>query len=153
MDVKQGYDSLDQKKGDNGLDLKSDGFQQTSDEYFCSRCDQNIRAEPKEQHEDWHLAQDLQAQEQDGATVSAAHPPPRAQQLDLKQAPSTGDKKGSQNQQPEFAPPSYPPPKHAVNNRPAAARPHTNQVIEAARVRARDEVHFAPPFRNSRNNN
>lgn len=121
----------------------------------------------KDQHEDWHFAKDLQDQEQNGAVASVppaqaaprapprsqqdlkqgsdsevyqppdyappSHPPPRAQQQDLKQV---GDSKG--NQPPNHAPPSYPPPQDGASR--ATARHHTNQVIEAAKIRARDEV-------------
>ncbi len=134
MDLKQSRGSIEQTKGRN-----SNASQQTSDQYFCSRCDQTIDSDEKDEHEDWHFAKDLQAQEQDGAIASGrpAQAAPQAQRQDLKQA---GDSKSYQP--PDYAPPSYPPPKNGAS-RATAIRRHTNQVIEAAKVRARDEVHFA----------
>jgi Ubiquitin-Binding Zinc Finger len=140
MDLKQSYRSDDLKEGGNGIDAALDTSLQTSDEFFCSRCDQNMPSIGKGEHEDWHFAKDLQAQEQDGADVSQSppqppsHPPPHAQQRDLKQ----NDNRGSQGP-PEYAPPSQPPPRDGAS-RAIAIRHHTNQVIEAAKVRARDEV-------------
>jgi len=139
MDLKQSCSSIEQKKGGNSIDLALNASQQTSDQYFCSRCDLTIHSDDKDQHEDWHFAKDLQAQEQDGAIASErpAQATPQVQRLDLKQA---GDRKS--DQPPDYAPPSYPPPKNGAS-RATAIRHHTNQVIEAAKVRARDEVHFA----------
>jgi hypothetical protein len=46
---------------------------------------------------------------------------------------------------PNYAPPSYPPsyPTPSQDTRMASRRPHTNPVIEAAHIRARDEVRLA----------
>lgn len=44
------------------------------------------------------------------------------------------------SQAPAYAPPSYAPPSHPPPTKAVAHRPHTNQVIEAARLRAKDEV-------------
>jgi hypothetical protein len=52
-------------------------------------------------------------------------------------ATQTADVKG---QPPAYVPPQGPPPVNAAGI--AAARHHTNQVIEAAKVRARDEVRY-----------
>jgi hypothetical protein len=60
---------------------------------------------------------------------------------DIKQNNQDGSTQGrsTQNQDlPAYAPPSYPPPSQRASK--ALIRPHTNQVIEAAHVRARDEV-------------
>jgi hypothetical protein len=51
----------------------------------------------------------------------------------------TQDVKGNP---PAYAPPRGPPPVNAAGI--ASARHHTNQVIEAAKVRARDEVRYTP---------
>lgn len=110
-----------------------------TDQYFCSRCDQTIHSGSKDEHEDWHFAMDLQAEDQDRALASERPAPaaPQAQRLDLTQA---GDSKSDQPS--EYAPPSYPPPRNGASRATAIHR-HTNQVIEAAKVRARDEVRFA----------
>ncbi len=137
MDLKQSR-GIEQKKGRNSLELVLNASQQTSGQYFCAPCDQTMHLDEKDQHEDWHFAKDLQAREQDGtiALERPAQAAPHMQRLDLKRA---GDSKS--NQPPEFAPPSYPPPKNGASKA-TAVRRHTNQVIEAAKVRARDEVQF-----------
>lgn len=114
---------MDDKKVDHALG-----------QYVCPRCNQSFAQDQQTEHEDWHLATDLQAQEE-GAPVS--QPPmksnnPFAKSSDHQHA---GDKKASQV--PSYAPPSYPPPANGAS-RVKAAR-HTNQVIEAAKVRELDE--------------
>ena len=115
MDLSQSRGSIAQEKGNNGMKLALDASQPTEDANFCARCDRTIPSDEKDQHEDWHFAKDLQAQE-------TAEPQ-------------------ANDQPPQFAPPPYPPPNNAAN-RAVAIRHHTNQVTEAAKVRARDEVHF-----------
>ena len=134
MDLTQSYGGNEKKQSRNSMNLP-----QTSDQYFCSRCHQPVQLDDKDQHDDWHFAKDLQADEQDGTVASErpAQAAPQAQQLDLKQA---GDSKS--DQPPDYAPPSYSTPKNGAN-RAMAIHHHTNRVIEAAKVRARDEVHFA----------
>lgn len=56
----------------------------------------------------------------------------------LGAAQSSSDTK--QMQPPQYAPPSNAPPANGASR--AAARNHTNAVIEAAKIRARDEVHW-----------
>lgn len=59
---------------------------------------------------------------------------------DAKTAPPPVDSKSqSQSQSQEFHPPPYAPPRNLVIGRPQH-RPHSNAVIEAGHVRARDEV-------------
>jgi hypothetical protein len=137
MDLKQNFGSIEQKKGRNSIGLALNPSQQTSDQYFCSRCEQTIHSDEKDQHEDWHFAKDLQAQDDAIASERPAQAAPQPQRLDLKQA---GDSKS--DQPPDYPPPSYPPPRNVAGGV-MAIRRHTNQVIEAAKVRARDEVHFA----------
>lgn len=48
------------------------------------------------------------------------------------------DKNPSGKDVPAYAPPAYPPPSQSTST--VRYRPHTNQVIEAAHVRAKDEV-------------
>jgi len=136
MDLKQSDYSFDQKKGGNSTDLKLDASHEGSDQYSCPRCEQTVHLSEKDEHEDWHFAKDLEAQEQDGTTASTrpAQAPPQIQPPDFKQA---GDSKGEPP--PDYAPPSYPPPQNGAS-RATATRHHTNQVIEAAKIRARDEV-------------
>lgn len=52
---------------------------------------------------------------------------------------------GQSNMPPTYAPPSYAPPSQSSTR--ALHRPHTNKVIEAARIRARDEVTSILPSR------
>jgi len=54
-----------------------------------------------------------------------------------KQQPSN-TKHINDEELPAYAPPSYQPPKQRANR--AQRRPHTNAIIEAGHVRARDEV-------------
>ncbi|OAP65179.1 hypothetical protein AYL99_01151 [Fonsecaea erecta] len=112
--------------------------QAAANEYFCKRCDQTMGFDLKDEHEDWHFARDLQEQE-DGSTTAAppttqatAKPPP----VDIKQA-GTGD--SHDHDPPGYAPPSYPPPGAAASRPATTTYRHTNQVIEAGKVRARDE--------------
>lgn len=92
----------------------------------------------KDEHEDWHFAKDLQAQEQDGAAAPAPPAQAPAQTQPLNPQPA-GDSKFEQP--PGYAPPSYPPPTNGAS-RERTIRHHTNQVIEAAKIRAKDEVRF-----------
>ncbi|KIW90056.1 uncharacterized protein Z519_09487 [Cladophialophora bantiana CBS 173.52] len=135
MESKQNSSSFEQKKAGNPVDLVYDASEKTADRYFCSRCDQTNASDSKDEHEDWHLAKDLQEQEQCGAIAAAStvHTSVHASQLNVKQ---TGD--GKRDQPPAYAPPSYPPPRNAAS-RTRSIRRHTNQVIEAGKVRARDE--------------
>ena len=160
MDLKQNGGGIDVQNGSNNVGSSLDGSQQNSDLYFCSRCDQKLKWHEKEEHEDWHFAKDLQSQEQDGAGASArpTQAVPQPQRPISKQAADSKDTQppdyappsyppppaapqpaDSNNTQPSnYAPPSYPPPTNGASR--AAARHHTNQVIEAGKVRARDEV-------------
>lgn len=114
------------------------------DQYSCSRCNQTMQADEKTEHDDWHFAQDLQSQEQ-GSGATASQPPPKVAPPtyppDVKHpyqpdpAPTNG---GSSGQTPQYAPPSHPPPTNGASR--AAARHHTNQLIEVSHIRAKDEV-------------
>lgn len=155
MDLKQSFGDNEETKGNDGIDSASKGSQQPVDWHYCPRCDQTIQLDEKDEHEDWHFAKDLQAQEPAGSIaperpVQASH---QAQRLDIKQA---GD--GKSDQPPEHPPPSYAPPSYAPPSHPppsngasraTASHHHTNPVIEAATVRARDEVHFASHLRDN----
>lgn len=113
--------------------------------FTCDRCNDTIPSSSVEEHQDWHFAQDLQAQEQDGPV----EPPPAA---DARQPTGSLEKAGGDNlktpdpsQPPEYAPPPHPPPPRNRTSRSTSTstsvlRHHTNQVIEAAKIRARDEV-------------
>ena len=126
---------------------------QLSDQYTCPRCSQTFHVDEKSQHEDWHFAGDLQAQEQNGATS----PEPQSQPASTIQPLSSKQGRDSKEfQPPSYAPPSHPPPSHAASTgyappshphprnatNGAATHTHTNQVIEAAKIRARDEVNL-----------
>ena len=123
MDVKANY-NVDRKQDLNGLAGGLDASQPTSDQYFCARCDQKMPSGEKNEHDDWHFAKDLQDGDPNGATVSAPAP---------KSAPQAAA------QTPDYAPPSYPPPVQGASRATAIYR-HTNQVVEAGKVRAKDEV-------------
>ncbi|KAH0828263.1 hypothetical protein FOPE_00208 [Fonsecaea pedrosoi] len=89
----------------------------------------------KDEYKEWHPERQIQAQE-DKSTVTAS----RTTQTTAK-APSRDIKQAVDEklvQPPAYAPPSHPPPQRATS-RVTAKRPHTNPVIEAGRVRARDE--------------
>ena len=123
MDAKQSRGSFQKVEGRNSLDSALDASQQLSDQYFCTRCNQTMHSGEKDQHNDWHFAKDLQAQETMGSS------------LDSIAGPQASD------QSSQFSPPPYPPPKGGTS-RAAAVRRHTNQIIKVAEIRARDEVHF-----------
>lgn len=118
MDVKQPVDNTD-----SGLPV------------LCPRCDKPVPLDEMDEHQDWHFATDLQ--EQDGSnaanTAQVAQATSKVAQMNLK----TGDNDQSP-QSSQYAPPSHPPPANGINGG-AVHRPHSNQVIEAGRVRARDE--------------
>ena len=140
MDVKQNDYSADVKNPENGIDEGVKASQLSPDQYFCPRCEQSMHFNEKDEHDDWHFAKDLETQDQDGAAPS--QPPAQApQSQQLKPQPASDSKS---EQPPGYAPPSYPPPSHPPPangaSRTRAIRHHTNQVIEAAKVRARDEV-------------
>jgi hypothetical protein len=108
------------------------------EDYFCPRCTQSMPAQSQAEHEDWHLATDLQSEEEHGSGATShlskdASLPPKH---DLK---PLGDNK-IDKQPPQYMPPPGPPPRNGALRPAISARPHTNQVIEAAKVRARDEV-------------
>lgn len=107
------------KKAPNG----GSGFD--ADEYQCEKCNAIINFREKTEHQDWHLAQDLQSQEDEGVSQTAP-PPPSA---------PTSNATGIVGETPKFTAPSGPPPRTSR----AAASNHTNQVIKAAEIRARDE--------------
>lgn len=106
------------------------------DQDICSRCNQAVTIHEKEQHADWHLATDLQSEETSGeSTLHISQKQP--QRAEGKQQQSDGDS----DQPPSYAPPAYPPPTSRAGG--TVSRPHTNQVIEAAELRAKDEVRIA----------
>lgn len=107
---------------------------QTAGQYLCTRCNQALTQDEQAEHEDWHLAVDLQAQEREGPGV---HQPPiqSSQPAKASDYQRADDKK--ETGLPSYAPPSYPPPAGGASR--AKAAHHTNQVIEAAKIRERDE--------------
>lgn len=131
---------MESKERSNDVDQKNtrSGTKNEADQYFCVQCYQTIDSDRRAEHEDWHFAKDLEAEEQAGHTATPS------QSLNGSHIPTPDPKQsanGKSGQPPSYAPPSYPPPKTA----PRAAGPtrhHTNQVIEAAKIRARDEVRF-----------
>ena len=102
--------------------------------FLCESCEQTIPLEDREEHQDWHFAKDLQAQDENGVPSNGASDPP----------PPTNPAKVSDpvksDHPPEYAPPAHPPPNRRASGRPTSYRAHTNQVIEAGKIRARDEV-------------
>jgi hypothetical protein len=147
MDVKQPDYTADLKKPGNDMDGELYPNQHTSEEYMCPRCEKSMSFNEKEEHDDWHFAKDLESQEGNGVATPQpppqiyAPPPTAPPSHDVKSQPASDSKTG---QPPGYAPPSYAPPSHpppaAGASRAKAIRHHTNQVIEAAKVRARDEV-------------
>lgn len=57
-------------------------------------------------------------------------------------APVANAAKNAQSQAPAYSPPPYAPPANINGSGGPRRRPHTNPVIEAGHVRARDEVRF-----------
>ena len=113
-------DAADGKPPSLATDVKS---------VHCPRCNIDIPTYEKVEHDDWHMAMDLQNQDQSGAPAQANAP-----------AQATAYQAAQQFAPPSFAPPSHaPPPKEAKISNAQRAR-HSNKVIEAANVRARDEV-------------
>lgn len=112
----------------------------------CPDCGEMISPEDKTEHADFHFAKTLQDQEQPAPQSSqpppvpmASHPPP--------QSHDTKDHKDEKSAPPgSFAPPPDAPPAYLP---PAKAQPtsfsqhvpnHTNIVMEAQKIRAKDEV-------------
>ncbi|KAF2810386.1 uncharacterized protein BDZ99DRAFT_520457 [Mytilinidion resinicola] len=80
-----------------------------------------------------------------------AYPPPSASTSKTSQPASdvkrsSGGTGNSGGHAPAFAPPAYPPPTASASN--ALRRPHTNKVIEAAHIRARDEQEMQTALQN-----
>lgn len=71
------------------------------------------------------------------------YPPPSASASKTSTDHNTvsGGHDCSNGQTPSFAPPTYPPPTASASQ--ALQRPHTNQVTQAANIRAKDEVNFS----------
>ena len=120
------------------------------DQFVCSRCEQPIPLLEKAEHNDWHFAQDIQSQDQDdGGAAASASVNPLAPQMHTQKIDTKQDDASDSHPPPAYAPPSYPPPtslatasKSSAKNpsNSLATRRHTNKVIEAAELRARDEV-------------
>ena len=108
--------------------------------FVCPVCEQKIPLLSRDEHEDWHFAKDLQ--EQDGTSTQAA--PAQISSLPQKKDLAANGHH-TEDQPPQYAPPAHPPPRSGANNGATRNRPHTNQVIEVARLRARDEVRIQPP--------
>lgn len=155
MDSKQSFGDNEKLKGSDGTDLALNGSQQTVDWHYCSRCDQTIQLNEKDEHEDWHFAKDLQAQEPAGAVApeNPVQPTPLPQRSDVKQAGDSNRDQPPEHAPPSYAPPSYAPPSHPPPSngasRATVSHQHTNPVIEAAKIRARDEVHFVSHLRDN----
>ena len=146
-------------------DASFDSGDNVADTFLCKRCEKNVPSDERTEHEDWHYAMDLQSDDQNGNSAPvptyANQAPPQRHPVDNKH-----DVKSSNGPDSGFAPPSYPPPNHSVDSKKdtkssngaapgfaapkypppnrathqATAHHHTNQVIEAGKVRARDEV-------------
>ncbi|KAK5032520.1 hypothetical protein LTS07_003928 [Exophiala sideris] len=136
MDSKQNIYGIDQKNSLNGS-------QQLADQYVCDQCHESISTYQRDEHNDWHFAKSLDEQGI-GEAAEATRPQvvPNVNQPDLRQ---TRDQKN--DQPPTYAPPSHPPPR-IVSSVAAPIRAHTNQVIEAAKVRARDEQQMQNALQN-----
>lgn len=106
--------------------------------FVCQRCEQTIPLFSRDEHDDWHFAKDLE-EEQDGSSTQG--PPPQLSSPTSKKDAVNGAHKD--DQPPQYAPPAHPPPRNGAS-RTMSRRPHTNQVIEVARLRARDEVRRSP---------
>jgi hypothetical protein len=122
---------MDSKQSSNGSAQKN-ALGAPPDQYFCVQCYQSIDSNRKDEHEDWHFAKDLEAEDQKPATK---------QSQICSNVPQLNSK---QDVAPDYPPPTYPPPTYPPpRSAPRVAGPirhHTNQVIEAAKIRARDEV-------------
>ena len=126
MDTRQSNSGSAEKGGpDTGL--------RTSNKYLCLRCNLQLDWNEKREHEDWHFAKDLQDDEEgwEAPTPQGKTPTGPPSQ------PSTLGALGSN--QAVYDPPSHPPPSYVSTSATAIHR-HTNPVIDAASVRARDEV-------------
>jgi hypothetical protein len=125
---------MDSKQSRNGAEQKNT-LDAPPDQYSCVQCYQLIDSDQKDEHEDWHFAKDLEAEDQAGQKVAM-----KQSQIGSN-VPQLSSK---QDVAPDYPPPNYPPPTYPPpRSAPSVARPirhHTNQVIEAAKIRARDEV-------------
>ena len=53
---------------------KSHGKEAAVDWFYCSRCDKTLLQDEKTEHDDWHMAQELQAEDQ-AASEASQRPP------------------------------------------------------------------------------
>ncbi|KAF2149122.1 hypothetical protein K461DRAFT_297586 [Myriangium duriaei CBS 260.36] len=105
----------------------------------CDRCGEQIPARAKTEHDDWHLAKDLQEQDEPQHTGAASPASVQPSHHPAAQNPKhhVPDKHTTS---PDFAPPSYAPPSTtSQSTRNNDVYSHSNQVIQAGHVRARDE--------------
>lgn len=110
------------------------------EKHACSRCNQMIASHEKEEHKDWHFATDLQSQESSGDGIGQTSPAQSVTQNQPQQS-NIKQKGGSVGHHPPaYAPPPYLPTTSWASG--TVSRRHTNSVIEAAELRARDEVRF-----------
>lgn len=135
MESSPSCSSVVEKRGLNITDVKSDKSRQPSDQYSCPRCKVSIPSVHKHEHDDWHFATDLQEDDYGDPIVSASathkgtHVPPQ-------NGKHASDSK--EDRPPSYAPPPGPAPTTSAY-RTTRTQHYTNQVIEAANVRARDE--------------
>jgi hypothetical protein len=129
---------MDAKHGPSGLEFKQSTNGEKAEQFFCERCKLSMKLDEMIEHEDWHLAMDLQTQEEAGSSSTA--PPPQPASNPFRSDPDKAgiSSGGKADLPPDYGPPSYPPPSQSSYQQPH--REHTNKVIQAARVRARDEV-------------
>jgi len=114
------------------MDLKQGGDGETTEHYICERCDKKVHIDEKTEHDDWHFA--LGLQEQEGGAVAPAPVNPKPQ------SPVSASKKAGANGKDQ--PPGYGNLSYQSSANGSSTHQHTNQVIEAARIRARDEVRY-----------
>ena len=112
-----------------------------TNKHYCPRCEREIDAQTKAEHDDWHFAKDLDEQD-NNAVVSQSQSvaPPSYQsptdskslvQSDMKQDPSFTHAQAMHQKSGG---------KQVPGNNTTTSRRHVNAVDEAATLRAKDEV-------------
>lgn len=89
-----GRDDVPDERADHALSL----HQQDISSYFCQPCQKSIEEAERAEHEDWHFAKDLQAQDTPAAKPSADARPPGIQSSKTKRGGASSRGRGSKQE-------------------------------------------------------
>lgn len=93
----QGYDLYDQPppSAQGAIGALVENAQTTLEKYFCTKCNKHISEDNKAEHDDWHFAKELQAQDRQSSAAAATPLPPQVQAVSHKPKAGRGRPPGS----------------------------------------------------------